>query len=191
MASKSKSLPKHTVLTPHVGRDRVIQLVLVSAVLAVIIGIAVAQWNSRDPRAWMRTVTLEDVDGEQRVLAEWAGQPLLLNFWATWCPPCREEIPFLAAAQDVYAKRGLQVVGVAIDDAGPVRSFGDEIGINYPSLLAGDTGETLMQEFGNRGSLPFTVLIDRDGTVHSTKLGPFTETELAFALDELIGPPER
>jgi len=188
VAAKSKPLPEHTVLTPNVGRNRIIQLVLVSAVLAVIIGIAVAQWNSRDPRAWMRSVTLEDVDGEPRVLAEWAGQPLLLNFWATWCPPCREEIPLLAAAQDVYAERGLQVVGVAIDDAGPVRSFADEIGINYPSLLGGQSGDALMQQFGNRGSLPFTVLIDRDGAVHATKLGPFTETELAFALEELVAP---
>ncbi len=191
MASKSKPLPKHTVLTPNVGRDRLIQLVLVSAVLAVILGIVVAQWNSRDPRAWMRSVTLEDVDGEPRILAEWAGRPLLVNFWATWCPPCREEIPLLSAAQDAYAARGLQVVGIALDDVGPVRSFVDQIGINYPSLLGGDTGDTLMHEFGNRGSLPFTVLIDRDGAVHATKLGPFTAAELAFAVDELLAPVAR
>ena len=166
-----------------------VRLILISAILALVIGIGVAQWTTRETESTVMSISLPDVSGDQRDLSEWTGRPLMVNFWATWCPPCLEEIPLLAAAQDTYGDQGLQIIGIALDDGDEVRRFGDEVGINYPSLLAPDSGLELMERFGNRGSLPFSVLVDRYGRVQTTKLGAYTETELEGALETLLQGP--
>lgn len=163
-----------------------VRLILISAMLAVVIGVVVAQWTTRESESPVMSISLPDVSGGQRDLSEWTGRPLVVNFWATWCPPCLEEIPLLAAAQDRYGNQGLQIIGIALDDSDAVRRFGDDVGINYPSLLAPDSGLELMERFGNRGSLPFSVLVDRYGRVQTTKLGAYTENELDNALETLL-----
>ncbi len=129
---------------------------------------------------------LPDVDGVRRSAGEWGGRTLLVNFWATWCAPCREEVPLLVAAQQAYGARGLQVVGVAIDEVEAVRTFGAELGINYPSLVAAEQGFELMRRYGNPGALPFSVLFDADGRVHSTRLGPYAAGELTGLIESLL-----
>ncbi len=133
------------------------------------------------------TFALPDVDGVQRSAGEWRGRTLLVNFWATWCAPCREEVPLLVAAQQAYGPRGLQVVGVAIDEVEAVRAFGAHFGINYPSLVAADQGFELMRRYGNPGALPFNVVVDADGRVHSTRLGPYAAGELTRLVESLLG----
>ncbi len=131
--------------------------------------------------------TLPDLDGRERRLAEWRGRVVVLNFWATWCPPCREEIPLFISLQKRHGARGLQFLGVALDRPEEVRRYAAEIGMNYPTLLSGDNTLELMQRYGNRGgSLPYSVVIDRDGRVVARKLGAYRRVELESILSPLL-----
>jgi thiol-disulfide isomerase/thioredoxin len=96
---------------------------------------------------------------------------LVVNFWATWCAPCREEMPEFIRAQGEWGGRGLQFVGIAVDQADKVRQFAGEIGLNYPALIGGYGAMELSKSLGNQlMALPFTVIIGRDGTVaHATR----------------------
>ncbi|MBI3571103.1 MAG: TlpA family protein disulfide reductase [Gammaproteobacteria bacterium] len=130
---------------------------------------------------------LPDLTGTPRSLSEWRGQVLVLNFWATWCPPCREEIPLFIDLQKRHGRDGLQFLGVAIDRQEDVVSYVAEIGMNYPTLVADDNGMELMRSYGNRmGSLPYSVIIDRDGQVVARKLGAFRGQELENLLFPVI-----
>ncbi|SFD14193.1 Peroxiredoxin [Thiohalospira halophila DSM 15071] len=110
--------------------------------------------------------TLPDLDGKERSISEWDGQVVLLNFWASWCPPCRREIPAFVDVQEDYRDQGLRIIGVAIDDRQAVVDFTNPMGVNYPILLGGDEGIGIAEAYGNRmGVLPYTVLIDREGRI--------------------------
>jgi peroxiredoxin len=122
--------------------------------------------------------SLTDLEGNERAVGEWSGQVMLINFWATWCPPCRKEMPALAALNDALRGRGLRVIGVALDEAQAVRSFADERGIDYPLLIGGRDAYTLLRAFGNaRGTLPYTVVVDRSGTIRATHRGALTRSQ--------------
>ena len=116
--------------------------------------------------------TLTDVNGRVRHVDEWNGRVIALNFWATWCPPCREEIPEFVALQSRYADRGLQIVGIALENPEKVQGFLQEHHINYP-VFAGDADvEALSRAYGNNiGALPYTVIIDRKGRIAFVKQG--------------------
>ena len=120
--------------------------------------------------------TLRDLDGRPRGPDEWAGKVLVVNFWATWCAPCREEIPLLI---DLGRRRpGVQVIGIAVDTAPSVQGFVNEIGIDYPVLLDDLEGRT-MRRYGNRiGAIPFTVIVGRDGVVAYVRAGIIEPDEL-------------
>ena len=113
-----------------------------------------------------------DPSGRAWTADDFEGRPLLLNFWATWCAPCVEEMPMLSALQREQADRGLQVVGIALDDAERAAAFAAGLDLAYP-VLVGDTDVVMTgQRYGNRGGmLPFTVLIDARGIVRWTHLG--------------------
>lgn len=132
--------------------------------------------------------TLVDLEGRPRRLSEWHGRILVCNFWATWCAPCREEIPLLMAAREKYAAAGVEIVGIAIDKAANVRDFSATFKISYPILLAEAEGIDLMRKLGNNtGGLPYTVVTDRRGNVAHRKLGAFHGSDL----DEILGPLAR
>jgi thiol-disulfide isomerase/thioredoxin len=118
---------------------------------------------------------------------EWRGKVLVCNFWATWCPPCREEIPLLVSQRDALASKGLEVVGIAVDSAPKVAEFAKTAKISYPILVAEASGIGLMRELGNRsGALPYTVFLDRDGTIVARKLGALHRPELERILQKLL-----
>jgi thiol-disulfide isomerase/thioredoxin len=128
-----------------------------------------------------------DLAGQSRQLLEWQGRSLVCNFWATWCAPCREEIPLLNAAQHKYVDKGIQVVGIAVDNAANVSEFGRSVKIAYPVLLAGSAAIELMRSLGNAsGGLPFTVLLDRRGRLVGRKLGAYSAADLDAAVAGLL-----
>jgi len=109
---------------------------------------------------------LEDLDGRVRNVREWDGKVLLVNFWATWCPPCIREMPLLIELQKKYGEQGLQVIGLAIDDEQSVRDFVDTHGITFP-IVAGELEVMeLATRFGNLlNALPYTAFVDRNGDI--------------------------
>jgi peroxiredoxin len=131
--------------------------------------------------------TLPDHDGQPRQISEWDGKVLLVNFWATWCPPCKKEIPALIALQKRLGPRGLQVIGVAIDQPDLVRAFAEDIGINYPSLVGELEAANVIKDWGNRyGTLPYSVVVDRQGRIAATKLGELSEAEAEDLVQDLL-----
>lgn len=131
--------------------------------------------------------TLPDLEGQARRLSEWDGKVILLNFWATWCPPCRKEMPGFIALQEQYGPQGFQVVGVAIDDPEEVESFADSLGVNYPMLIGEFEAVNIVQQYGNRyGQLPYSVVIDRAGMVQFIKAGELTRPELEAWVKKLL-----
>ncbi len=117
-----------------------------------------------------------DLAGEMRNIKEWDGKIILLNFWATWCPPCKKEIPDFIALQKEYGDQGFQIIGIAIDDEDAVREYMKEVGMNYPSLVVQDEGVMLAKRYGNGiGALPYTVIINRDGEISDTIMGELSK----------------
>lgn len=135
----------------------------------------------------MMAMRVPDLRGQTRSLGQWRGRVLVVNLWATWCAPCRKEIPMLVKMQDKHGAAGLQIVGVAIDRRDPVRAFAREFGINYPVLLGGMEWIDLSRDLGNRvGGLPFTAVFNRSATVVETFLGQLNESKLEDAIRPLL-----
>jgi len=129
----------------------------------------------------------DNLDGGQSQLTDWPGKALIVNHWATWCEPCRKEIPMFMAVRDQYAEQGLELIGIAHDDAEEVRRYVDSMGMDYPQLLAGNgTGQKWLAEFDNNGSLPFTLVFDREGNLRAKKLGLMSERELRLAVESAL-----
>jgi len=115
---------------------------------------------------------LPDIHGENQAVSQWSGKVLVVNFWATWCTPCQEEIPEFVEAQEKYREQGLVFVGIALDQADKVKMFSQEFGINYPVLVGSMDAWSLAAAAGNRMSvLPYTVVINRSGEIAETYVG--------------------
>ncbi len=123
-------------------------------------------------------ISMDDLNGKPHTLADWHGKILLVNFWATWCPPCRREIPLLVKLQAKYAGRGLQIVGIATDEqnAQLVRNFVKPMLLNYPILMGTDQVPEIIAALGGTYvGLPYTLVLDRDGRsikIHPGELDP-------------------
>jgi thiol-disulfide isomerase/thioredoxin len=131
-------------------------------------------------------VKLNDLQGQAQSLGQWRGKVLVVNYWATWCHPCREEMPGFSRLQDKFRDKGVQFVGISIDDAAKIVEFQKETPVTYP-LLIGDFGTMKNSaDLGNtRQALPFTAVFDRQGKLAMTKLGRLSEKELEPELAEL------
>jgi peroxiredoxin len=147
-------------------RTALFALLAAAAILAAPARAATGAARPKKAPEW----TLKDVDGKPVSLSQFRGKVVVLDFWATWCPPCRTEIPGYIALQRKYAADGLVVVGISVDTDGPdpVRKFIKEMGINYPIVMADDTIQDL---YGPLQGYPTTFIIDRDGFIRATKLG--------------------
>ena len=132
-------------------------------------------------------VALPDLDGREQRLEQWRGKVLVVNFWATWCAPCREEMPQFVKAQSELGSKGLQFVGIAVDQADKAQQFAKEINLNYPTLVGGMGALQLSSTLGNDlMALPFTVVVDRDGKIVHTQLGPLKQAQLDALVAKLI-----
>lgn len=129
---------------------------------------------------------LNDLSGKPQTMAQWKGKALLVNFWATWCGPCVQEMPELSALANEEAGKRFNVIGVGIDSPTAMAEFAARHNIKYPLYVGGMGGTELSREFGNpSGGLPFTVLIDANGQVKKTYLGKLKFDELKADLATL------
>ena len=137
--------------------------------------------------AQLMAVTLPDMDGKPQALAQWRGKVMVVNFWATWCAPCLKEIPEFVRMQQKFGPRGLQFVGIAIDNRDKVREFATKFRITYPVLIGEMDAIELVRVVGNdRGGLPFTVIVDRKGRLIGTELGGLTEKKLTAIIEPML-----
>jgi thiol-disulfide isomerase/thioredoxin len=119
-------------------------------------------------------------NGEAVRVADFRGKPLLVNFWATWCPPCVEELPLLNAFQQAHKGQGWQVLGLAVDQPTAVRGFMQKLPLNFPVGMAGFAGTELSRSLGNpTGALPYSVVFDAAGALVHRKIGKVSEADLA------------
>lgn len=133
---------------------------------------------------------LPDAAGQDTALAHWRGRPLVLNFWASWCIPCVDEMPEFDRLHKEYADRGIGFIGIAVDTAEAVAGFQAKHGIGYPLLVAGASGAGLARAFGDEaGGLPFTAVIDRRGIVRYTKLGRLAGARLREMIESVLAGP--
>lgn len=123
--------------------------------------------------------SLPDLANTSQPLAQWRGKPLLVNFWATWCAPCVQEMPELSALQTEVGEGSVRIVGIGIDSAANIREFAKKLPVTYPLMIGGMEASELSRQLGNQaGGLPFTVLIDADGRIRKTYLGRLKLDEL-------------
>lgn len=128
---------------------------------------------------------LKDLEGKLRDSKEWQGKVIMVNFWASWCPPCIREIPAFIKLQEDYKDKGLVIIGIALDNKASVEQFTDPMDINYPILIADLEGLSLSTAYGNRlGVLPYTVIVDRKGKIVYTH-----RSELTYSLAEKVIKP--
>jgi thiol-disulfide isomerase/thioredoxin len=172
--------------------NRQISLFVVIAVLFTAIG-AYFSWKHLQPTipanpvvAALFSKTLPDAQNKPQALSQWQGKIVLVNFWATWCPPCVAEMPELVDLQAEQAKNNLQIIGIGIDSASNIQQFSAKYKITYPLLVDGLDGSELSRQFGNQaGGLPFTVLISADGQVKKLYLGRLNMEQVRADLQSL------
>jgi len=172
-------------------RLRKFAIVAVIAVVAAMAGYGTALWlRTQDgglPPSSAAGFELKDLAGKSFTQQSWPGKVLVVNFWATWCPPCLKEIPIFIRLQEKYRDMGLQFVGISVDNPEAVARFWQDMKINYPLLLADDHTFELMAAYGNpRGGLPYSVIVTPQGQIVANRLGAYEEAELESLLKPLL-----
>ena len=142
--------------------------------------VAVADVSEGEPAP---DFTLQTVDGESVTLSDFKGKVVMVNFWATWCPPCKAEIPDFIALQEEYGDKGFDIVGIALDKPAAIESFMARSEINY-TIVVGD--ESIAAMYGNVTSIPTTFLIDREGVIRHSAVGMRPKAEWTAAIGQLL-----
>lgn len=187
MSELPKDLPPESVDPSEAPVPRRQLLLGLAATAAMLAGAGVAWWRAEHPQdaaankldAAFWATQWETPTGAPLPMRSFAGRPLLLNFWATWCTPCVEELPLINAFYRENQAKGWQVLGLAVDKLGPVQSFLKSMPLDFPIGMAGIQGTDMARALGNAsGGLPFSVLIGTDGVVLQRKLGRLRESDL-------------
>jgi thiol-disulfide isomerase/thioredoxin len=129
--------------------------------------------------------TLTDRDGKPRTLADWKGRPLIVNFWATWCAPCRREIPLLNAVREARKAQKLEIVGIAVDFREDVLNYVKERPILYPLLIGEEDGLEALKSVGMTAAFPFTLFADSQQRILALRVGELHQDELDLILDQI------
>ena len=138
--------------------------------------------------AALLAASFSDAAGKSQSLGQFQGKVVVLNFWATWCAPCREEMPGFMRLQARWGSRGVQFVGLANEEPDKVTRFGRELGINYPLWTGGQDVSELSRRLGNRlGVLPHTAILGDRGQVLEARVGPYSEAQMEERLLTLAG----
>jgi len=168
-------------------------LVVIVLAIAAAVGGALTYWYVSEPRLQGASdvapaISLTTLEGKTVSLQSLRGRWVLVNFWASWCAPCMDEVPHLVAAQSNYGGLGLQIVGPALDEVKAIEPLVRRFGINYPVAADFAGADAAMRAFGNeRGALPFTVLIDPDGFIAERVLGGMSKAQLDQLLQRHLG----
>jgi len=126
-------------------------------------------------------------DGKAVDTEQWRGKVLVVNFWASWCPPCVEEMPTLDALQEEFKNQNVLFVGIGIDSPSNIRQFLEMTPVSYPIVIGGLEGSNLSKQMGNsQGALPYTIIINTQGKSTSSKLGKISEEELRKAIKSAL-----
>ncbi|MFV2060221.1 MAG: TlpA family protein disulfide reductase [Gammaproteobacteria bacterium] len=145
---------------------------------------SVASENSKQRRP---DFTLLDINKKSHSISEWDGKVILINFWATWCPPCVREVPTLDKLNTDFKDKGFVVIGIAIDSLAAVTDFVDPLDLQYPILLAEQQGIELSQIYGNRlGILPFSIIVDKHGNIVERHRGEITYEQVESLIKPLL-----
>lgn len=130
-------------------------------------------------------IAFADRHGVTRRLSDWKGRPLLVNFWAPWCAPCRAEIPLLERLSRARAGQGLQVIGIAVDSRATVLDYARRAAIQYPLLIGEQPGQEAVRALGMEPVFPFSVFVDTRGRIVTLKIGALRADQAALILDRL------
>ncbi|MBI4006621.1 MAG: TlpA family protein disulfide reductase [Gammaproteobacteria bacterium] len=185
-------------------KTRLIGIGLIIAILSGVIGFKVHRSFQADTNQTNTNVTisrsgtdiigrlrpefsLPDMNGAMHNVTEWDGKVVAINFWATWCPPCRDEIPEFIKLQEKFADQGLQFIGIALQQARDVREFATTLGINYPILVGEEEVIDVATQYGNYfGALPYTVIINRESHIAFIKPGPLQAADAERVITSLL-----
>lgn len=176
-------MPAPDTAGARAGRRRLLYGAVGTAAALAGAGVALWKWRTGQPpgpgeELW--GLSFETPGGSQLALRTLRGRPLLINFWATWCPPCIDELPLLDAFFRENSGNGWQVVGLAIDQPSAVRNFLQRTPLSFPVGLAGLGGSELSKSLGNlAGGLPFTVVLGASGAILQRRIGRVTAADLA------------
>ena len=167
------------------------------SLIALALGVLTSQWIYRTGLASDPAIKAffanpwKTAEGKTVNTDEWRGKVLVVNFWASWCPPCVEEMPTLDKLQQEFSSKNVLFVGIGIDSPSNIRQFLLKTPVNYPIVLGGLEGSNWAKNMGNPSSgLPFTVVIDSKGAINRVKLGKISEDELSSWLDSAILSPK-
>jgi len=163
---------------------------IIAALIAVFAGMAFKKWHieqqvAKQPMIKMLDFSLPDTQGVQHHISEWQGKILIINFWATWCPPCLKEIPEFINLQTELSTSNVQFIGIAIEDLEPVQQYLAKTPVNYPILIGGDAAISLSRQLGNIvNAVPFTLIVNPQGQVIHRHPGELSRKKLL----EIIAP---
>ena len=148
---------------------------------------ALIEATEHPPAFPVPAVQMPDLNGRLHNLAGYKGKIMVINVWASWCPPCLREMPEFAQLQQEMAAQGVQFLGIAIDDEVNIRQFLSQTRINYPTLLPGPMSNQIGPALGNdQDLLPYTILVDRNGMVRERHFGYFPKDELRQSIQDLM-----
>ena len=172
-------------------RNKLIIIIVVVLVLAFVFRYFAGQSQSQNSgnasTLALFAASFPNEKGQSQSIKQYAGKIVVLNFWATWCEPCREEMPELSHLHDAYKNKNVVVLGIAVDDIANINEFLKTTKISYPLFAADDTGMNLAAELGNSKSvLPYTVIIKPDGSVAKSYFGRITKKLLEETIVTLI-----
>ncbi len=163
------------------------------SLIALALGVLTSQWIYRTGLASDPAIKAffanpwKTAEGKTVNTDEWRGKVLVVNFWASWCPPCVEEMPTLDKLQQEFASKNVLFVGIGIDSPSNIRQFLEMTPVSYPIVIGGLEGSSLSKQMGNaQGALPYTIIIDAKGKATNSKLGKISEEELRRAIQSAI-----
>jgi peroxiredoxin len=187
-------VPPRPAASRHSGRRDPVILIVIAMVISIMLVFGIERAHRTPVTTTAGKLqgqpapdfSLSTLDGKTMKLSDFRGKAVLLNFWATWCEPCKVEMPWFVDLQKKYAGQGLQVLGVAMDDASPsdISSFAQKMGVNYPVLIG---KEEVGAQYGGIEYLPSTFYISRDGKILDHVFGLVSKSEIETDIQKALG----